>query len=91
MDKNSKMRDVVVRLLQECNRDETRFISLTKNKMLKNVNWHSVRTICFWAIVFIMGGLQAINGSKVGDFTTLISILGFLEHTLAGDTSTPTS
>ena len=91
MDKNSKMRDVVVRLLQECNRDETKFISLINNKIMASINWHSVRTIVFWALVFIVGGLQAINGSKVGDFTTLISILGFLEHTLKGDTSTPTS
>lgn len=57
-----------------------------KDCMLKNINWHHYRTLAFWACVFIVGGLQALKGSGVGDFTTAIAIIGFFEHSLLGKT-----
>lgn len=57
------------------------------SNMLKNVNWHHYRTLAFWACVFIVGGLQALKGSGIGDFTTAIAIIGFFEHSLQGNSS----
>lgn len=58
-----------------------------KNNLVKvnKYNWHHLRTLAFWACVFITGGLQALKGNNAADFTFLVSILGFLEHALAGN------
>lgn len=53
-----------------------------------NINWHSIRSIALLALVFIIGGLQAMNGSAVGDFTVVISVLAALEHFLQGNSGT---
>lgn len=53
----------------------------------KNMNWHTIRTIMFWILVGIIGGLQALAGHGIGDLTTIISILGIGEHLLNGNTS----
>ena len=62
--------------------EELAFNSLTKNNM---TNWHSWRTIAMWALMFVVGGLQALQGNKTGDFTSIIAILGFAEHLVAGN------
>ena len=63
-----------------------------QNSQNKNM-WtrHNLCTYAFWACVIVIGVLQALKGQGVGDFTTLIGILGGLEHTFAGNTGTPTS
>lgn len=58
-----------------------------KNYMSKYFTRHNVFTVCFWLCVFIAGGLQALKGSGVGDFSTVVSILGLAEHLFAGTTS----
>jgi len=52
------------------------------------MNNHSLRTIGILAIVFVIAGLQAIKGSVGGDFTLVLAVLGFVEHALAGNTTT---
>lgn len=54
-----------------------------------NLNWHNIRMYALIALMFIVGGLSALKGSSVGDFSTVISVLVFAEHLLAGNT-TPT-
>ncbi len=52
---------------------------------MSKINWHSIKTIALWAALFIIGGLQALKGYGVGDFTAIIAILGFIEHGLNGN------
>lgn len=51
---------------------------------MKKINWHDIKTYGFWLIVGVIGALQALQGSGVGDFTTVISLLGMSEHYLSG-------
>ena len=51
-------------------------------------NWHNFKTIALWVIVFAIGGLTAINGgATTGTITVAISILGFIEHWVSGNTN----
>lgn len=52
----------------------------------KFMNWHNWKTYGAWAIIFVIGGLQALNGNGTGDWTVIISVLGVLEHMLNGNT-----
>ena len=56
---------------------------------MSNINWHNVRMYALIVITFVVAGLSAIKGSVPGDLTTLLSVLVFVEHFLAGNT-TPT-
>lgn len=49
---------------------------------------HNILTWGFWACVLVIGILQAIQGQGVGDFTSLIAILGMIEHAIEGNTGT---
>lgn len=58
---------------------------LIKNKKQMKANfWHNLRTIAMWAIIFIIGGLQALKGFGIGDFTAAVALLGIVEHALEG-------
>ena len=54
--------------------------------MQTSINWHNVKTITMWVLLFVIGGLTALKGSMPGDFTTIISVLGFVEHLINGNT-----
>jgi hypothetical protein len=52
---------------------------------MKKINWHSVKTVVALVILFIIGGLQALKGSVIGDTTSLVSFLLIVEHYLNGN------
>ena len=54
---------------------------------MKNINWHSVKIYALGAIVFIIAGLQAMQGSGYGEFGTVVSFLLIVEHYLQGNSS----
>ncbi len=56
------------------------------NKPNNMLNRHNLMTIGFWLCAFIAGGLQALQGNKIGDFSAIVSILGMAEHLFAGQT-----
>lgn len=60
-----------------------------KNKNMKNINWHAVRTIALLAIAFIVAGLQAIHGLTTVDvkIDMILPILLLIEHALAGNSN----
>ena len=65
--------------------------SLGKNNfMFLGLSSHTWRTVIGLALVFIVGGLQALKGvDGWGDLvTTLVPILLLLEHSFAGNTTT---
>lgn len=56
---------------------------------MQKINWHSLRMIAMILIIFISGGLTALNG-HVGSLQSVIDTvmpwLLFGEHMLAGNT-----
>ena len=53
------------------------------------INWHNVKTIALWLIIAAIGAVTALQGSgTIGDVTILISILGFIEHLIQGNSTT---
>lgn len=54
---------------------------------MKNINWHSVKIYALGVIVFIIAGLQAMQGSGYGEFGTVVSFLLIVEHYLRGNSS----
>lgn len=55
--------------------------------MNKQLNWHHIKVMIMWFVVFCIGGLQALKGSVPGDVTSLIGLLGFVEHILSGNST----
>lgn len=58
------------------------------NKNMSNINWHSFFTYLSWVIVFVVGGLSALKGNGVGTgiITSIISVLGIINHNIGGNT-----
>ena len=60
---------------------------LIKSNKLK-MTAHNIKVLGGLAIVFIIGGLQALKGLNLADsITTLLPVLVALEHILNGNTS----
>jgi hypothetical protein len=62
----------------------------SENNMSK-INWHSLLTYLSWALIFVIGGLNllATHGVNVaGYIAVLTSILGTINHSVAGNTAT---
>lgn len=57
--------------------------------MIKNINWHSVRTTAMTAILFTVGLLQAIHGTTPLDakIDLVLPLLLAVEHFLAGNST----
>ena len=60
--------------------------SLNNKKM--SINWHQVKMWVLLGLAFIVGGLSALKGNGMGDFTTLITVLIMAEHALNEATTT---
>ena len=64
-----------------------------QHKMKKTntaINWHTVRTSALIAIMVVIGGLQSLNGTSLassGALDSIIAVLLFVEHQLAGNSS----
>lgn len=73
--------DIIEKRAADYIRRSSGFITNKKFNM-SNINWKVVRVMFYFAVVFIVGGLQAIKGSIPGDITSVMAILGIVEHLL---------
>lgn len=60
---------------------------------MQTTNWHNVRMIALVVVMFIIGGLQLIQGMTPWSsfLSEILPILIFVEHQLQGNSGTPTS
>lgn len=55
------------------------FYNLNNNK---NMNWSIIRMRVYYVLLVVVGGLTALQGSHIGDFSTVIGILTAIETEL---------
>ena len=62
-------------------------------KTMLGLSGHSWRTMIYWVLVFVAGGIVALhNLGIIGDPMMILAFIGFAEHFLAGNTEpTPNS
>jgi hypothetical protein len=53
------------------------------NKFKLMFTWSIWRTRLYYACLIVIGGLSALQGSKLGDFSTVIGLLTFIETELS--------
>lgn len=64
-------------------------LSIIKDKTMKNINWHTLRTRVLIVLTAVTAGLSAIQGMTKYDAAILVAlpILMFFEHILLGNTN----
>lgn len=53
-----------------------------KNKLMNSPTWNIWRMRLYYVVLVVVGGLTALHGSGLGDFTTIIGILTAIETEL---------